>query len=152
MECRHPIRDAVELIPFPVNDVMSKIEVFDRAMCCSTGVCGPQIDPVLPRFAADLAWLADLGHEVTRYNLAQQPTEFVNQPLIAELLSQAGAEALPAVLIDGRIVSQGTYPERAEFLGWVDPTAPATSPAKPRSFGLPVTLPSQSGCSGDDCC
>jgi hypothetical protein len=31
--------------------------VFDPAMCCSTGVCGPSVDPELARFAADLDWL-----------------------------------------------------------------------------------------------
>ena len=30
-------------------------------MCCSTGVCGPAVDPQLPRFAADLEWLARKG-------------------------------------------------------------------------------------------
>jgi len=38
-----------------------KIEVYDPPMCCSTGVCGPAIDPVLPRFAADLEWLKGRG-------------------------------------------------------------------------------------------
>lgn len=27
-----------------------KIEVFDPPMCCSSGVCGPAVDPVFPRF------------------------------------------------------------------------------------------------------
>ena len=26
---------------------MNKIEIFDPAMCCSTGVCGPSVDPEL---------------------------------------------------------------------------------------------------------
>ena len=37
---------------------MKTVEVFDPAMCCSTGVCGPSVDPALSRFAADLDWLA----------------------------------------------------------------------------------------------
>ena len=36
-----------------------RIQVFDPPMCCSTGVCGPDVDPVLVRFAADLAWLQE---------------------------------------------------------------------------------------------
>ena len=36
---------------------MTRLEVFDPAMCCPTGVCGPAVDPKLARFAADLAWL-----------------------------------------------------------------------------------------------
>ena len=48
---------------------MIKVQVFDPAMCCSTGVCGPSVDPVLPRFAADLEWLKSKGVQVERYNL-----------------------------------------------------------------------------------
>ncbi|HRX83200.1 MAG TPA: arsenic metallochaperone ArsD family protein, partial [Pirellulaceae bacterium] len=36
---------------------MAKIEIYDKPMCCSTGICGPEVDPILPRFAADLDWL-----------------------------------------------------------------------------------------------
>ncbi len=32
----------------------ARIQVYDPAMCCSTGVCGPEVDPVLVRFATDL--------------------------------------------------------------------------------------------------
>ena len=55
---------------------MTKLQVFDPAMCCSTGVCGPNPDPVLPRFAADLQWLATQGIAVERFNLAQEPQAF----------------------------------------------------------------------------
>jgi len=37
---------------------MKTIQIYDKPMCCSTGVCGTDVDPALPRFAADLAWLA----------------------------------------------------------------------------------------------
>ena len=40
---------------------MKKLEVFDPAMCCSTGVCGVDVDPVLAQFAADLKWVAEQG-------------------------------------------------------------------------------------------
>jgi hypothetical protein len=38
---------------------MTKLEVYDPAMCCSTGVCGPEVDPALVTFAADLKWVAE---------------------------------------------------------------------------------------------
>ena len=28
---------------------MKKIEIFDPAMCCPTGLCGPNIDPEIKR-------------------------------------------------------------------------------------------------------
>ena len=58
---------------------MIKVQVFDPAMCCSTGVCGPSVDPVLPRFAADLEWLKSKGVRVERYNLAQEVGAFTRQ-------------------------------------------------------------------------
>lgn len=52
---------------------MTKLEVYDPAMCCSTGVCGPDVDPALVAFAADLKWVAEQGVEVQRYNLGTEP-------------------------------------------------------------------------------
>ena len=43
-----------------VDGRSKKVQVYDPPMCCSSGVCGPNVDPVLPRFAADLEWLK--GH------------------------------------------------------------------------------------------
>jgi len=65
--------DHFESHPILKENVMKNLQVYDKPMCCSTGVCGPQVDPVLPRFAADLDWLKSQGNEVERFNLAQQP-------------------------------------------------------------------------------
>ena len=48
---------------------MISVKVFDPAMCCSTGVCGPGVDPQLARFAADLEWLAGQGVRLTDCDL-----------------------------------------------------------------------------------
>lgn len=36
-----------------ISDIALKeelpINVYDKPMCCSTGVCGPDVDPVLPQ-------------------------------------------------------------------------------------------------------
>ena len=52
---------------------MKTLTVFDPAMCCSTGVCGSDVDQVLVDFSADMQWLKGRGVQVERYNLAQQP-------------------------------------------------------------------------------
>jgi len=97
---------------------MTTIEVFDPAMCCSTGVCGPSVDPALSRFAADLDWLAGQAVAVTRYNLAQQPGAFAAQPIATAALETDGDAALPLVLADGQLVSKGRYPARGELAAW----------------------------------
>lgn len=98
---------------------MKTIQVYDKPMCCSTGVCGPQVDPVLPRFAADLAWLKSQGHQVDRFNLAQQPAAFVQNSEVQQLLASEGTDCLPLILVDGRIVSRRDYPSRETLGTWV---------------------------------
>jgi arsenite methyltransferase len=97
---------------------MTTIQVFDKPMCCSTGVCGPKVDPVLPRFAGDLAWLKSQGHQVERVNLAQQPAAFVQNPEVQQLLAKLGTDCLPLITVDGRIVSQREYPSRETLAKW----------------------------------
>ena len=90
---------------------MPTIRVFDPAMCCSTGVCGPTSDPELARFAADLDWLQKQGVQVERFNLSQQPGAFAETPAVKEALSR-GTDVLPLVLVDDRIATEGGYPTR----------------------------------------
>ena len=46
---------------------MNKLEVFEPAMCCPTGVCGVNVDPMLVQFNADLQALTQSGIEVVRH-------------------------------------------------------------------------------------
>ncbi len=94
---------------------MLKLQVFDPAMCCSTGVCGPNPDPVLPRFAADLQWLEKQGIEVERFNLAQQPHAFAANDTVKKSLAENGNDCLPLILVNGAIASRGSYPTRKEL-------------------------------------
>jgi hypothetical protein len=87
------------------------IRVYDPALCCSTGVCGPSVDDELARFAADLQWLAAQGVAVERFNLAQQPGAFVDNAAVRERLAQ-GVEVLPLVLVGERVAVEGRYPSR----------------------------------------
>lgn len=98
---------------------MSKVQVFDPPMCCSTGVCGPEVDPALVRFASDLEWLKSNGVEVERFNLSQEPAAFVGNPVVAQAI-RGRDDGLPLLLLDGKIVAQGSYPARevlAELVG-----------------------------------
>ncbi len=117
---------------------MKTIQVYDKPMCCSTGVCGPQVDPVLPRFAADLAWLKSQGHQVERFNLAQQPAAFVQNSDVQQLLASQGMDCLPLITVDGRIQSHSEYPSRDTLAIWVGSEAATDF--------LPVAN------EGDDCC
>jgi hypothetical protein len=86
-----------------------KIQVFDPPMCCSTGLCGPSVDPALVEFSANLDWLKRQGIQVERYNLSQQTAAFVNNESVRELLNKEGNDCLPIVLLDGKVASSGVY-------------------------------------------
>ncbi|HMO15551.1 MAG TPA: arsenite efflux transporter metallochaperone ArsD [Pirellulaceae bacterium] len=132
----------LNLQPTSKETTMKTIQVYDKPMCCSTGVCGPDVDPVLPKFAADLDWLKNQGHNVERYNLAQQPQAFIENKAIHHLLSTGGTDCLPVVVVDGEIVSQTVYPSREDLAAWV-----AGAPAKKL---LPVS--NAGGCCGTSGC
>ena len=104
-----------------------QIEVFDPAMCCSTGVCGPSVDPALSTFAADLDRLASSGVTVRRFNLGQEPTAFVENGDVRELLTTGGESALPIVIVEGAVQSSGRYPTLSELSTWAAVSVPVAS-------------------------
>ncbi|MSU33132.1 MAG: arsenite efflux transporter metallochaperone ArsD [Pedosphaera sp.] len=93
---------------------MKTFESYDPPMCCSTGLCGSGIDPVLVNYAALLNGLGRKGVTIYRYNLGQQPMAFVQHPLVKALLDVDGVEVLPVVLVDGAVYLKGRYPTAAE--------------------------------------
>jgi len=97
---------------------MKSIQIFDPALCCSTGVCGVDIDQHLVTFAADLDWAKQQGAEIQRFNLAQQPMEFANNQIVRNFLERSGEDALPLILVDGEVALAGRYPSRAELARW----------------------------------
>ena len=85
------------------------LEVFDPPMCCSSGVCGPEVNPAWVRFSADLQALEKQGVTVMRYNLAQEPMAFARNATVRETL-RTEEGCLPLILLDGKIVSMRAYP------------------------------------------
>ena len=116
---------------------MSTLEVYDPAMCCSTGVCGPSVDPKLATFAADLDWLQAQGVPVERFNLSQDPAAFAGDAAVRAALEAGGAEALPIVVVNGDIKSRAVYPTRRELATW---TGVEAAPRSPAATAVPTVL------------
>ncbi len=117
---------------------MTRVEIFDPPLCCSSGVCGPEVDAELPRFAGDLAWLSRSGVEVVRFNLAQEPAAFARNPIVLEAMKKGG-DTLPLILVDGRISCRGRYPSRGELAVWagLEPAACSDGPLLPSLSSTP---------------
>jgi hypothetical protein len=118
---------------------MKTIQVFDPALCCSTGVCGVDVDQALVAFSADVDWAKQAGAKIERFNLAHQPMAFAENATVKGFLERSGAEALPLILVDGEVALAGRYPSRAELSRW---TSVAEAPAEVK----------QGGCCGGKSC
>jgi AhpD family alkylhydroperoxidase len=101
---------------------MKTVQVFDPAMCCSTGVCGVDVDQQLVSFAADVQWLKQHGATIERFNLAQQPMVFAEHQTVKSFLETDGQDGLPIILVDGDVKMTGRYPTRDELVEWTEIT------------------------------
>lgn len=99
---------------------MKNMIIFDPAMCCSTGVCGPSVDPQLLRVSTIINRLKNKGIVVERYNLTSNPQAFVDNTIINQLLNSDGIEVLPVTILDGEVVKTKTYPTNEEFSKMLD--------------------------------
>lgn len=94
---------------------MTKLEVFDPPMCCSTGICGDDIDPTLVVFASDLEWLKKQGVEVIRLGLSFAPDKFEKNEAVKHTIQTYGNGCLPILVVDNEIVSKACYPSREDL-------------------------------------
>jgi hypothetical protein len=123
--------------------MMKQIQVFDPALCCSSGVCGVDVDQQLVSFAADVAWAAENGGQIERFNLAQQPMAFADNAQVKALLERSGESALPVTLVDGEVAFAGRYPGRDDLARWIGVVSSPTESSKPAGGSC---------CSGGSCC
>lgn len=120
---------------------MSTIQIFDPALCCSTGVCGAEVEQHLVTFAADVEWAQRQGVQIERFNLSQQPQAFAQNDIVKGLLQRTGQAALPVTLVQGQLALAGRYPSRDDLARWAG-SAPAVTP---------VEACAGSCCSGGSC-
>ncbi len=122
---------------------MSKIEIFDPAMCCSTGLCGPGVDQELLRVTTTINTLTKKGVTVIRYGLSSEPQAFVDNKKVNEYLMKEDVEILPITMVDGEVVKTKAYPTDDEFAKWAGLSVEevATTPE-----------PKKGGCCSGGCC
>ncbi|MCG8397498.1 arsenite efflux transporter metallochaperone ArsD [Bacillus atrophaeus] len=121
---------------------MKKVEIYDPAMCCSTGVCGPSVDPELTKVASAIYSLEKRGCDIKRYNLANEPAAFADNEKVSQILQESGADALPLVLIDGDVFKKGSYPSIEELAAIFNIDKEELMPKKPKTV-LDVTFHSK---------
>lgn len=104
---------------------MKNIRIFEPAMCCATGLCGPSIDPDVLRISTLLSSLKEKGIVVERYNLTSHPQVFAQNEAVKELLSKHGTAILPVTISGDHVVLTGRYPTNQEVFAWLQVDAQA---------------------------
>ena len=100
---------------------MSKnMYIYEPALCCETGLCGVSIDTELLRISTVFGSLEKNGIQAVRYNLNNNPNEFVKNEKINQLLAAESVEILPVTVVDGTIVKKGKYPTNDEIEKWLE--------------------------------
>jgi len=99
---------------------LKKMIIFEPAMCCSTGVCGPSVDKELLRITTTVNNLKNNGVEVERYNLSSNPQIFVDNAEINKVLNNDGIEVFPVTMVDGVLVKTKEYPSDEEICKLLD--------------------------------
>lgn len=124
---------------------MSKMEIFEPPMCCSTGVCGSYADPELSRVAAVIENLKKTGIEVVRHNLSSDPKAFMQNEDVSNILSEKGVDVLPLAVVDGKIVKTSGYPTNEEFAKLLGVSVGTIKPATKVKVN-------KCGCGSKGCC
>lgn len=142
---------------------MKNIRIFEPAMCCATGLCGPSIDPELLRISTLLSSLKEKGIVVERYNLTSHPQVFAQNEAVKELLSKHGTAILPVTTSGDDVVLTGRYPTNQEVLAWLqvdaqaiglkeEPACCAAETASGCSCSAAGCVADEDVAAGTDCC
>ena len=97
-----------------MNAKQARVDIFDPPMCCSTGLCGPTLNPALLDVSELVLTLQEVGVTVERHQMLQDSKAFLNNPEVYRLVRERQLEALPITAVDGHIIKIGAYPTVAE--------------------------------------
>ncbi len=113
-----PWRRTHDAVTFPHSPTMKSIQVYDPPMCCSTGICGTDINPDLVNFASMLGQFYTGGIKIERFNLGLQPMAFAENATVKSLMIAEGTDVLPIIFWDGKVHLTGRYPTKDERPEW----------------------------------
>lgn len=129
---------------------MKNMQIFEPAMCCSTGLCGVGVDPELLRISTVLNTMKKNDVVVARFNLSNSPQEFITNKTVNTFIKENGVDGLPITVLDGEIVITGRYPTNEEFVKLLNIPRSYVG-EQPKVAKATITKSSGCCCSGGDC-
>jgi arsenite-transporting ATPase len=130
---------------------MPTIRIYEPALCCDTGVCGADVDQSLVTVTADVRSLQEMGADITRHNLASDPTAFTDNETVRAFMHTVGSKGLPLTVVDGVTVTTGSYPTKEALLDLAGLGRPDAAPTHRLELGL-TEQAADGCCGGTGCC
>ena len=130
---------------------MKKMQIFEPAMCCSTGLCGVGVDPELLRISTVLNSMEKNGVTVERFNLSSAPQEFIINKVVNNFIKANGVDGLPITVLDGEIIINSRYPKNEEFVKLLNIPMSFIG-EQPKVAKATITKKGGCCCEGGGCC
>jgi hypothetical protein len=99
----------------PISIAPSDVEFFDPPMCCPTGLCGPTLDQTLLDLNEMIMSLQRENLRVERYQMTSNPNAFLGNTEVMKLVREKQMEALPIIVVRGKVIKVGAYPSADEI-------------------------------------
>ena len=103
-----------ELNILPTSVAPVDVEFFDPPMCCPTGLCGPTLDQTLLDVNEMILSLQRDNLRIERYQMTSQPNAFLGNAEVMKLVREKQMDALPIIIVHGKIIKSGVYPSLDE--------------------------------------
>ena len=104
----------------PTSIVPADVEFFDPPMCCPTGLCGPTLDQTLLDVNEMILTLQHDNLRVERYQMASNPNAFLGNAEVMNLVREKQMDALPIIVVRGKVIKVGAYPSAEEIRAALD--------------------------------
>lgn len=98
----------------PISIAPADVELFDPPMCCPTGLCGPALDQTLLDLNEMIMSLQRENLRVERYQMTSNPNAFLGNAEVMSLVREKQMEALPIIVVRGKVIKVGAYPTADE--------------------------------------
>jgi hypothetical protein len=99
----------------PPSVAPADVEFFDPPLCCPTGLCGPTLDQTLLDVNDMILALQRDDMRVERYQMSSSPNAFLSNAEVMKLVREKQMEALPIIVVRGKVFKTGAYPSAAEI-------------------------------------
>lgn len=90
----------------------NELIIYEGAMCCSTGVCGPEPDKTLIDFSETVKKLQSIYNgqlRIIRASLTFNMLMFMANKDVFQIVKENGQEILPITTLNGEIIARQKY-------------------------------------------